>query len=591
MGDGQVDAQRPAPRPVLHTRDGVILVVGLVLGAGIFRAPQLVAAGSSSGTMFLALWVVGGVVSLLGALCYAELAAAYPDAGGEYHFLGRAFGRRAGFLCAWSRMTVIQTGSIAILSFLVGDYVATLVDGADPRAGLSAVVAAGVVVALTLLNVAGLRQSGGVQYALTALEVLGLLAVIVAGLVIAEPAPRIAEAGAEASNGGIALAVVFVLLTFGGWSEAAYISAELKDRRRGAIRTLGWGLGIITVLYLLANAAYLRGLGLQGVAGSSAVAADLMRGAVGAWGAVAVSFAVMVAALSSANATMITGARSNYALGRDVPLFGFLSGWHEDQHTPRSAFLLQGAIALLLVGFGAFARSGFEAMVAYTAPVFWLILFGTGAALLVLRRREPAVDRPFRVPLYPVVPLLFCGIAAYMLYSSVAYASGVTRYLPGAIWPTVTQAALARRVGAPATKLVATGLIAVVLTALSGGIVGLLAFPRLAADDPKWWLMLPVLLSAGAVMLAPRLLRRLLGFGQRIVRQGERTEIMLPSGQDFYGNDRSWHPWVVLQRHACGDHRGCPRRTSDIRDNAGRGRPPQRGCRSGIAGTCRSRGT
>ncbi len=422
MVDDQVHAQRSAPRPVLRTRDGVILVVGLVLGAGIFRAPQLVAGGSSSGTMFLALWVLGGLISLLGALCYAELAAAYPDAGGEYHFLGRAFGRRAGFLCAWSRMTVIQTGSIAILSFLVGDYVATLVDGADPRAGLSAAVAAGVVVALTLLNVAGLRQSGGVQYALTALEVLGLLAVIVAGLVIAEPAPRVAAAGAEASAGGIALAVVFVLLTFGGWSEAAYISAELRDRRRGAIRTLGWGLGIITVLYLLANAAYLRGLGLQGVAASSAVAADLMRGAVGAWGAVAVSFAVIVAALSSANATMITGARSNYALGRDVPLFGFLGNWHEDQHTPRSAFLFQGAIALLLVGFGAFARSGFEAMVAYTAPVFWLILFGTGASLLILRRREPAVDRPFRVPLYPVVPLLFCGIAAYMLYSSVAYA-------------------------------------------------------------------------------------------------------------------------------------------------------------------------
>ncbi len=413
---------RPAPKAVLHTRDGIILVVGLVLGAGIFRAPQLVASGSSSGTMFLALWVVGGVISLLGALCYAELAAAYPDAGGEYHFLGRAFGRRAGFLCAWSRMTVIQTGSIAILSFLVGDYIAALAGGPNPHPGLPAGVAAGVVVALTLLNVAGLRQSGGVQYMLTALEVTGLVSVIVAGLIIAAPAPPPAAAAKEATAGGIGLAVVFVLLTFGGWSEAAYISAELRDRRRGAIRTLGWGLGILTVLYLLANAAYLRGLGLEGVAGSSAVAADLMQGSVGAWGAVAVSFAVIVAALSSANATMITGARSNYALGRDVPLFGFLGGWQEDQHTPRAAFIFQGVIALLLVAFGAFARSGFEAMVAYTAPVFWLILFGTGASLLVLRRREPSAERPFRVPLYPIVPLLFCGIAAYMLYSSVAYA-------------------------------------------------------------------------------------------------------------------------------------------------------------------------
>ena len=421
MEDREHRAERSAPRAVLHTRDGVILVVGLVLGAGIFRAPQLVAAGSSSGTMFIGLWVIGGVISLIGALCYAELAAAYPNAGGEYHFLGRAFGRRAGFLCAWSRMTVIQTGSIAILSFLVGDYVASLADGPDPRSGLSSGVAATVVVALTLLNVAGLRQSGGVQYALTTLEVLGLVAVIVTGLLIAAPAEA-TPAPPAASPGGIALAIVFVLLTFGGWSEAAYISAELRDRRRGAIRTLGWGLGILTALYLLANAAYLRGLGLQGVAGSSAVAADLMRRAVGGWGAVAVSFAVILAALSSANATMITGARSNYALGRDVPLFGFLGGWHEGQHTPRAAFLFQGGVALLLVAFGAFARSGFEAMVAYTAPVFWLILFGTGASLLVLRRREPSVERPFRVPLYPIIPLTFCGIAAYMLYSSVAYA-------------------------------------------------------------------------------------------------------------------------------------------------------------------------
>jgi amino acid transporter len=371
--------------------------------------------------MFLALWVVGGLISFVGAVCYAELGAAYPNAGGEYHFLSRAFGRRVGFLCAWSRMTVIQTGSIAILAFVVGDYVVSILGEAAPRPGLSAVIAALVVAALTLLNVVGLRQSGGVQYALTGLEVSGLMAVAVAGLLIAAPAAPTAAAD-PATFGGTALAFVFVLLTFGGWSEAAYLSAEFRDRRHGVTRTLAWGLGTITVLYLLANAAYLRGLGLQGIAGSSAVAADLMRGSVGRWGALAVGLVVIVAALSSANATMITGARSNYALGRDVPFFGFLGAWHEGQHTPRAAFLLQGWIALVLVGFGAFARSGFEAMVAYTAPVFWLILLGTGASLLVLRRREPAADRPFRVPLYPVTPLLFCGIAAYMLYSSVAYA-------------------------------------------------------------------------------------------------------------------------------------------------------------------------
>jgi APA family basic amino acid/polyamine antiporter len=433
------DRPGATPRRVLSSRDGVILVVGLVLGAGIFRAPQLVAAGSSSGEMFLTLWVAGGLVSLIGALCYAELGAAYPNAGGEYHFLSRAFGPGVGFLCAWSRMTVIQTGSIAILAFVAGDYVAALLGGDNPGTWVSPAVAAGVVVVLTALNISGLRQGYGAQYTLTALEVLGLAAVCAAGLLVVEPMsgfPSTPSQAPSAESPGLGLAFIFVLLTFGGWSEAAYLSAEFRDSRRGVTRTLAWGLGIITLLYLLANAAYLRVLGLSGIAASPAVAADVMSRTVGAWGALAVSVGVILAALSSANATMITGARSNYALGRDVSLFGFLGVWHEDKATPKRAFLLQGAIALLLVGFGALARSGFEAMVAYTAPVFWLILLATGASLLALRRRDPNTERPFRVPLYPVTPLLFCGIAGYMLHASVAYAGrgallGVTVLLAG----------------------------------------------------------------------------------------------------------------------------------------------------------------
>jgi amino acid transporter len=412
--------QRAVPRRVLSTLDGVVLVVGLVLGAGIFRAPQMVAAGTSSDSTFLLLWVLGGLVSLTGALCYAELAAAYPNAGGEYHFLTRAFGRTAGFLCAWSRMAVIQTGSIAFLGFLVGDYAAALFDAEQAR-WVPPVVAAAVVVILTLVNIVGLRQGTGTQYALTTVEVLGLCAIIVAGF-LGPAAPAPAPASGGGGGPGIGLATVFVLLTFGGWSEAAYLSAELRDRRRGVVHTLAWGLGILTVLYLLANAAYLRALGHAGVAASEAVGADVMRQAVGGIGAAMVSLIVIVSALSSANATMITGARSNYALGRDLPLFRFLGGWHEEGSTPKAAFLLQSAVALGLVAFGAVARSGFEAMVAYTAPVFWTILLGTGAAVIAMRRQDPGTERPFRVPLYPLTPILFCSFAGYMLYSSLAYA-------------------------------------------------------------------------------------------------------------------------------------------------------------------------
>ncbi len=247
-----------------------------------------------------------------------------------------------------------------------------------------------------------------------------MIAVTIAGFLYAPPAA--AEPVAPPSTASVSLGLVFVLLTFGGWSEAAYLSAEFRDQRRGVIRTLVWGIGTITVLYIIANAGYLHGLGLAGITASTAPAADVMQAAGGAVAAAAVSLAIVIAALSSANATMITGARSNYAMGRDVGPLRWLGVWRDHGNAPTRGLLAQGAIALLLVGFGAIARQGFEAMVAYTAPVFWLILLGSGLAVMVLRRRDPARDRPFRVPWYPITPLIFCATSTFMLYASLAYA-------------------------------------------------------------------------------------------------------------------------------------------------------------------------
>ena len=426
-----------APRRVLSTLDGIVLVVGLVVGAGIFRSPPLVAGQVADGWSFLGLWAAGGLVALVGALCYAELASTYPHAGGEYHVLRRAFGGAVGFLIGWSRLTVLQTGSIALLAFVFADYAASLLfGGGRVPATAVALLAATVVVALTLVNAAGLRPGRRTQYVLTAAELAGLCAVIVAGLVAAgsgaavgAPAPPAPVADAPAPN--VALALVFVLLTYGGWSEAAYLSAEFRDERRGVRRTLTWGVLVVTALYLLANAAFLLALGLRGVAGSTAVAVDVVRAAAGPWGGVAVGLIVMASALSSANATMITGARGSFAIGTDVPALAGLGEWratdHDDGGTPRRALIVQGGVSLVLVGFGAATRAGFETLVAYTAPVFWLTLLLMGVALFVLRRREPARGRSFRVPLYPVTPLLFCATSAAMLYSSVVYAG------PGAL--------------------------------------------------------------------------------------------------------------------------------------------------------------
>jgi APA family basic amino acid/polyamine antiporter len=414
---GARSMERPEPVPTLSLRDTAAMIVGIVVGAGIFRSPSLVAANVSNEATSLLLWLAGGAISLLGALCYAELTAAYPHTGGDYHYLTRAYGKPLSFLFVWSRITVIQTGSVAILSFVFGDYASQWLrlGGYSPY-----IYAALLVLILTGLNMLGVSHGKRTQNYLTVIEVFSLLMIIVAGLFLIE-SPASGEVPAtQTSLSAIGLAMVFVLLTYGGWNEAAYLSAETSGRRDVG-RALLLSIGIVTALYLLVNWAYLRGLGLSGVAGSEAVAADLMERAVGQRGALFVSLLVAVSAATSANATVFTGARTNYAFGRDFPIFGFLGRWHKAANTPTNALLVQGVIALALVLIGTLTRKGFETLVEFTAPVFWFFFFMVGLSLVVLRIREPKVARPFRVPLYPLPPLIFCVSCLYMLQASVAY--------------------------------------------------------------------------------------------------------------------------------------------------------------------------
>jgi amino acid transporter len=217
------------------------------------------------------------------------------------------------------------------------------------------------------------------------------------------------------------LAMVFVLYTYGGWNDAAYISAEVRERERNMSRSLFYSLGVVTVLYVLINLAYVKGLGFGGVAKSDAVAADLLVRAWGAPGEKLISVVVALATLTSINGTMIVGARSNYALGREWPFLRLLGRWNEATGSPRNAYLVQGAIALLLVGFGTGQRKGFETLVEFTAPVFWTFFLITGLSLFVLRAKDPGTARPYKVPLYPVTPALFVAMCGYMLYSSLNY--------------------------------------------------------------------------------------------------------------------------------------------------------------------------
>jgi basic amino acid/polyamine antiporter, APA family len=241
-----------APKPSLTLPDAVALIVGIVIGAGIFQTPALVAAQAGSGFAVLLLWLIGGAVSLVGALCYAELATTYPDVGGVYYYLKRAFGRKVAFLFAWARMTVIQTGSITLLAFVFGDYTSQIWRLGTFSPSIYAAIA---IAALTCLNIIGLQQGKWTQNLLTAAKVLGLLLVVLLGLTATVNSTPAVE---SASSGTWGLAMVFVLLSYGGWNEAAYISAEIQNRQRNILRSLLWSISTITVIYLLINVAYLR---------------------------------------------------------------------------------------------------------------------------------------------------------------------------------------------------------------------------------------------------------------------------------------------------------------------------------------------
>ena len=286
------------PRQLLSLSDGIVLICGMVIGAGIFKAPSIVAGNTSSETAFILAWVLGGAVSLCGALVYAELSSRYPETGGEYAFLSRGWGRGVAFVFAWARMTVIQTGAIAAVAFVFGDYASEMLR-LGPKS--SAIYAALGVIALTAINVLGTVESKTLQKVMQYLLFAGLAFIAVAGLLSGAP-PK--PAAAAPAGGSFGLAMIFVLLTYGGWNEAAYLGGEVRDARRNMVRILVGGIVAVTLVYLLVNLGYLAALGLGGMRESQAVAADLMRTAVGDKGAVALALIVCIAALTTMNAAI-----------------------------------------------------------------------------------------------------------------------------------------------------------------------------------------------------------------------------------------------------------------------------------------------
>ena len=352
---------------------------------------------------------------MCGALSYAELATAYPQEGGDYVYLSRAYGKWAGFLFGWAQLAIVRPGDIAVMAFAFATYARAI---SDPFAGTAfpygqQIYAVAATVILTLINVLGVRQGKWTQNLLTTVKALGLLSIVGAAFV-AQPSPAAPAAGGSLPY---SLALIFVLFTYGGWNEMAYVAGEVKNPRRNIVRALFLGIAAVTLLYIMVNGAFLHILGYGGLTASKAVATETVATVFPQRAGMLISALICVSALGAVNGLIFTGARISYAVGADHRLFRFLGQWHPRMGTPAAALLVQGAIAVTLI----IALGSFIDAVLYTAATVYSFYLASTVAIIVLQYKEPQVERPYKTLGYPVTTLVFTGVCLFLIYSAVTF--------------------------------------------------------------------------------------------------------------------------------------------------------------------------
>jgi amino acid transporter len=420
--------------------DVVSIMIGIVVGVSIYEVPPFMLQNVSGPGTALGIWALCGLLSFVGALCIAELASTYPHSGGDYVYLTRAFGPWLGFQFGWFQLAAIRTANIAMMGFVFADYAAKLWDVPRGQLWLWTFGAVGV---LAFLNLMGVVFGKGTQNFLTLAKVIGLGGVVVAGFGWPLPLATV-EPSAPTSTPSLANALVVVFLAYGGWNDAAFVAAEVRGGPKAIARALLLGTAAITLIYVLINAAFLWGLGFERASRSQAIAADLLALPLGEGGKRAMSILVMISALGAINGMLLSGSRVYATMGADHAVFAWLGRSYGRMRTPWAALLAQTAISLVMIavvgteGGRALVDSlltsmslppakweghgGFEVLMVFTTPLFWLFFFLTSLSLFALRRRDANIPRPFTVPFYPVLPLLFSGICAYMIYAGITYA-------------------------------------------------------------------------------------------------------------------------------------------------------------------------
>ncbi len=391
---------------------GTMAVVGGIIGGGIFRTPATVAERLRSPGLVLLAWVIGGVVALIGAFCWGELGQRRPRAGGGYVYLRETFGPLPAFLYGWTLVLVIATGAIAAVAVTFADYTLALL-GFPHTYSVPLAVAA--IVFLAGINYVGVRPAAITQNIFTILKLAALALLIGAGILLATPTASYRPLPpSTAGVGALGAALVPVLFTYGGWQQTNFIAEEIVEPERNLPRALVLGVAIVVAVYLLTNIAYLRILGVEGLAASTAPAADTMRAVLGPAGGKIIAAGIALSTFGFLNLVILVTPRVLQAMAADGVFFGRLAVLHPSYQTPTAAIVALALCAVALTLTGTFGQ-----LVDYVTFGDWIFFGLTAAALFVYRKRDQSPVTGFRVPAYPVTVIIFVLAAAYVVFSAI----------------------------------------------------------------------------------------------------------------------------------------------------------------------------
>ena len=427
-----MSGNKQSPQRTLSAFDGACIIVGIIIGAGIYQTTPMVAENAGSVQWILGFWVLGGCLALVGALCYVELAMTVTHDGGEYAYLVKAYGKETGSFFAWIEFWIIRPGSAGPMAMLFGNYADKLFPlfPASPDSLMGKMFYAVLATAILLaVNLFGLRAGKLTQNALTVFKVLALL-ILVGGSLIAiglSPdviVPSTVEATAPQqgqSFDGFLLAMVLVMFTYGGWNDMSFVATEIKNPAKNILRALVLGVCTVSVIYLLINIAMLMALGHAGLAASDTPASDMLKVTIGSGAEKIMALLICITALGAVNGMMFTSARIYHALGNQVSAFAWLGKWNSRLQVPARSLVVQSIVTLaMVIGFG-WQTNGFELLVLFVSPFMWSFFVLLGIAMLVFRYQGLVPRDKFRTPWFPVLPLVFVLSSGFIAYRAADY--------------------------------------------------------------------------------------------------------------------------------------------------------------------------